>query len=80
MPNFVAHICRNKNCNAIWIDEDLTHVTSIPPKWKYCKSCASKLGINYNSQTPDSNLTEKELENKNKRRERFKILKLNLRV
>ena len=69
--NYVLHFCKNKKCNAGWIDKDLTRATSIPPSWKYCKECAEKLGIDYNSQTPTSNLTEKELETKNKRRKIF---------
>lgn len=62
MPTFVAHICRNKQCDAIWIDKDLTNVKSTPPDWKYCRECAEKRGIDYDAQTPTSNLTEKELE------------------
>lgn len=70
--NYVLHFCRNRECNNAWIDKDLTHSQNIPPKWKYCRKCAEKLGINYNTQTPDSNLTEKELTHKNKLRERIK--------
>lgn len=66
------HFCRNKKCNNGWIDKDLTHVKITPPRWKYCKECAVKLGIDYEKQTPDSNLTEKELISKNNRRERMK--------
>lgn len=68
--NYVMHFCRNKKCNNGWIDKDLTHATSTPPSWKYCKECAAKLGIDYEAQTPTSNLTEKELAHKNKLRER----------
>lgn len=70
--NYVMHFCRNKKCNNGWIDADLTHATVFPPDWKYCKECAAKLGIDYNKQTPTSNLTPKELEHKNKLRERMK--------
>lgn len=69
--NYVLHFCRNKKCNNGWIDEDLTKTTS-PPKWKYCKECAEKLGIDYDAQTPTSNLTKEELEHKNKLKERIK--------
>lgn len=72
MPTFVAHICRNKQCAAIWIDKDLTDARVNPPDWKYCRECAEKLGIDYDAQTPDSNLSKKELEYKNKLRERMK--------
>ncbi len=68
--NYVMHFCRNsrlsersKNyCNNGWIDKDLTNVKSYAPDWKYCPECAEKLGIDYDTQTPTSNLTEKELE------------------
>lgn len=71
MPTFVAHICRNKQCDAIWVDKDLTDARVNPPDWKYCRKCAEKLGIDYDAQTPDSNLSKKELEHKNKLRERL---------
>ena len=70
--NYVMHFCRNKKCNNGWIDADLTKATSTPPQWKYCRECAEKLGIDYDAQTPTSNLTEKELAHKNKLRERMK--------
>lgn len=68
--NYVLHICRNKKCNNGWIDKDLTHAVVNPPDWKYCKDCAKARGIDYDAQTPDSNLTPKELAHKNKLRER----------
>ena len=77
--NYVAHDCRNtrnNTCNNRWLDTDLTRCTTYPPDWKYCKECAEKLGIDYNAQTPDSNLSEKELEIKNKKREQFAKNKL----
>ncbi len=74
--NYVMHFCRNKKCNNGWIDKDLTRSTTFPPDWKYCKECAEKLGIDYNAQTPDSNLSKKELEIKNKKRELFRQNKL----
>ena len=59
---YVIHFCRNKECNNGWIDEDLTHAVTVPPKWKYCRECAEKLGIDFNSQTPDDAKTEKQKE------------------
>ena len=59
--NYVMHICRNKKCNNGWIDKDLTNTKTNPPDWKYCRECAAKLGIDYNAQTPTSNLSNKEL-------------------
>lgn len=70
--NYVMHYCRNKKCDNGWVDKDLTSCTTFPPTWKYCKECAEKLGIDYDAQTPESNLTEKELAQKNKLRERIK--------
>lgn len=70
--NYVMHICRNPKCNNGWIDKDLTNARVNPPSWKYCRECAEKLGIDYDAQTPESNLTEKELAFKNKQREKMK--------
>ena len=72
--NYVAHDCRNsrlkpnnKNyCNNRWVDKDLT----------YCRECAKKLGIDYDKQTPDSNLTTEQMTHKNKLRERAKKMRL----
>lgn len=75
--NYVMHICRNKKCNNGWIDKDLTRCTSIPPSWKYCRDCAEKLGIDYDAQTPESNLTEKEIKLKTEKRLRFERNKRN---
>ena len=75
--NYVMHFCRNKKCNNGWIDKDLTRCTTFPPNWKYCWECAEKLGIDYDAQTPDSNLSKKELEIKNKKRIRFERNKKN---
>lgn len=47
--NYVMHFCRNKKCNNGWVDKDLTNVKTNPPKWKYCKECADKLGIDFDS-------------------------------
>ena len=60
--NYVMHFCRNKKCNNGWVDADLTNAKTNPPDWKYCRECAKKLGIDYDAQTPTSNVTEKELE------------------
>lgn len=66
---YVAHDCRNSRlpenhkdyCDNRWVDKDLTNAKTNPPDWKYCRECAEKLGIDYDAQTPTSNLTEKEL-------------------
>ncbi len=71
--NYVAHDCRNSRlpenhkdyCDNRWIDKDLTNVKTNPPDWKYCRECAVKLGIDYDAQTPTSNLSEKELAHRN---------------
>ncbi len=67
--SYVMHFCRNsrhpenskKYCNNGWIDIDLTNAKSTPPDWKYCRECCERMGIDYDAQTPTSNLTEKEL-------------------
>lgn len=59
---YVIHFCRNKECNNGWIDEDLTHAMTVPPKWKYCKECAEELGIDFNSQKPDDAKTKRQKE------------------
>lgn len=69
--NYVMHICHNPKCNNGWIDKDLTNAQINPPDWKYCRECAKKRGIDFDAQTPDSNLSKKELEHKNKLRERM---------
>ena len=61
---YVAHGCRNKKCNNGWVDKDLTDTRNKEATWKYCRECAEKLGIDYDSQTPESNLTPKELKEK----------------
>lgn len=70
--NYVMHVCRNRKCNNGWVDKDLTDARVNPPDWKYCRECAEKLGIDYDKQTPDSNLTDKEIAYKQKLRERLK--------
>lgn len=65
--NYVIHFCRNKKCNNGWIDKDLTNAKSTPPDWKYCRECAEKLGIDYDAQTPTSNLTPKELKERERK-------------
>lgn len=70
--NYVMHFCKNKECNNGWVDKDLTGATTFPPKWKYCKQCADELGIDFDKQTPNSNLTDLELAKKTKRIEKLK--------
>lgn len=65
--NYVMHFCRNKKCNNGWVDADLTNAKTNPPDWKYCRECAEKLGIDYDAQTPTSNLTEKELKERERK-------------
>lgn len=65
--NYVMHFCRNKKCSNGWIDKDLTNVKTNPPDWKYCRECAEKLGIDYDAQTPTSNLTPKELKERERK-------------
>lgn len=60
--NYVMHFCRNKKCNNGWIDKDLTNVSTNPPSWKYYRSCAEKLGIDFEKQKPDDFRTEEEKE------------------
>lgn len=73
--NYVMHICRNNKCNNGWIDKDLTNVKTNPPKWKYCRECCEKLGIIFDKQTPTSNLTQKELEHKEKMKLKAKYMR-----
>ena len=73
--NYVMHFCRNKKCNNGWIDKDLTNAKTHPPQWKYCRECAEKLGIDYDAQTPTSNLTEKELKHLEKKKEQARIMR-----
>lgn len=75
MPTFVAHICRSKQCNAIWLDKDLTNAKNTPPDWKYCRECCEKLGIDFDAQTPTSNLTKKELLHLEKKKEQARIMR-----
>ena len=54
--NFVLHLCKNPDCNVGWLDVDVTDVTTIPPKWKYCRECCKLLGIDFDKQKkPKSN-------------------------
>lgn len=78
--NYVMHFCRNKECNNGWIDKDLTNCKTFPPKWKYCKKCADKLGIDFDKQKPDDYLNEEEKNKKKARIEKMQIarqLKIN---
>ena len=56
--NYVVHFCKNPDCNNCWIDKDKTHVKTVPPKWKYCKECCKKLGIDFNKQKPDRKVSK----------------------
>lgn len=47
---YVLHFCKNKDCNNGWLDKDLTNCKDRPPRWKYCKECCKKLGIDFNKQ------------------------------
>ena len=55
---YVAHIC--KKCGCMFVAEDYTKATLLPPKWRYCKSCCKEMGINYDTQTPRKNRTPEE--------------------
>ena len=55
---YVAHLC--KKCGNIFIAEDYTRATTLPPKWRYCKECCKELGIKYEEQTPRKNRTPEE--------------------
>ena len=73
--NYVMHFCRNKKCNNGWIDKDLTNAKSTPAGWKYCRECAEKRGIDFDAQTPTSNLTKKELLHLEKKKEQARIMR-----
>lgn len=57
---YVIHFCHNKDCNNCWLDEDLTHVKTFPPKWKYCKKCCEELDIKFNEQLPPKKKLQEE--------------------
>ena len=64
--DFVAHICKNKDCNNIFVAEDYTKVKDVPPHWRFCPNCCDKLGIEYDKQKPWTNYSEarkKQIEN-----------------
>ena len=73
--NYVMHFCRNKSCNNGWIDKDLTYATMIPPKWKYCKECAEKRGINFENQKPIDYKTPEEIEKTKIKAEKMKLIR-----
>ena len=66
------YISNPECCDRIWIDKDLTNASINPPTWKYCEDCCKRLGIDYDSQTPTSNLSEQELISRQKTIERLK--------
>lgn len=55
---YVAHIC--KKCGCMFVAEDYTKATAMPPSWRYCPKCAKELGIDYDTQTPRRNRTPEE--------------------
>lgn len=57
--SYVVHYCKNKKCNNAWTDLDITNAKTIPPQWKYCKECCKSLGIEFDSQTYKSKLSDK---------------------
>ena len=57
---YVAHICKNKDCKNIWIDEDLTNAKNRAPKWKYCKECCEKFGFTNPKSPPKKILSKKQ--------------------
>jgi hypothetical protein len=42
MAIYVAHDCKNTECNNRWLEVDLYNAQSIPPKWRYCPECQAK--------------------------------------
>lgn len=38
---FVAHVCKNKACEAIFLDRDEYSAKTMPPKWRYCPDCTT---------------------------------------
>ena len=49
-----------EKCKDIFIAENYTKATTLPPKWRYCKKCCNEIGINYEKQTPRLNRTPEE--------------------
>lgn len=41
MTTYIQHICKNPECQRIFLDVDLTRASS-PVKWKYCEECVNK--------------------------------------
>lgn len=39
---YVMHVCKNKLCNAGWLDIDDYNAKTYPPKWRYCPECQGK--------------------------------------
>lgn len=68
--NYVLHFCRNKLCNNGWLDKDLTHCKTNPPKWKYCPECCKELGIDFDSQKPSDSYSEEKKEHIEKMRKK----------
>ena len=43
--NYIQHICKNKNCEHIFLDKDLGQWKEVQ-KWKYCPACVAAGSIN----------------------------------
>lgn len=63
---YVVHYCHNNKCNNCWVDEDITNVKTVPPKWKYCKECAKKLGIDFDKQKPSDTKSKEQINREEK--------------
>ena len=65
---YIVHFCKNRDCNNAWLDLDLTHAKSRPPRWKYCEDCCKKYGFTNSDIPPKKQLSEKQLETMQKNR------------
>ena len=59
---YVVHYCKNPKCNNVWVDVDLTNANKRPPRWKYCKECCEKLGVENPEFPPKRSDAEKRIE------------------
>lgn len=39
---YISHTCKNKDCQAAFIDRDVTNIKLHSPNWKYCPDCVAK--------------------------------------
>ncbi len=46
MTLYVSHTCRNKNCEAAFMDKDTTNAKMRSPSWKYCPACVQAGFVN----------------------------------